>query len=119
MENIKYKIFNENDIDKNFFDDRWVKFAFGPQGLIKTDKFNFGIVEFSENKTSKTHKHNVEEALYILSGRGKVKIENNIYDIKEKDFIYIPENTNHTIITNKDSKLKILFIFSDKIVIEQ
>ena len=112
-------IFNEKDIVKKTFDDRWVKFAFGPQGIVKTDKLNLGIVEFAENITAKTHKHNVGEALYVLSGSGKIKIENNIFDLEEKDFVYVPKNTNHTIITGKDSKVKILFIFSDKIVIEQ
>ena len=113
------KIFNEKDIAKKIFDDRWVKFAFGSQGFIKTNKLNLGVVEFAKNTTAKTHKHNVEEALYVLSGSGKIKIENNIFNLKEKDFVYVPENTDHTIITSKDSKVKILFMFSDKIVIEQ
>ena len=111
--------FNEKDIAKKIFDDRWVKFAFGPQGHIKTDELNLGVVEFAENTISKTHKHTVEEALYVLSGNGKIKIENDIYTLKEKDFVYIPKDTDHIIITNKDSKIKILFVFAGKIVIEQ
>jgi len=112
-------IFNEKDIAKKIFDDRWVKFAFGSQGIVKTDKLNLGIVEFAEDTTAKTHKHNVKEALYVLSGSGKIKIENNIFNLEEKDFVYVPENTNHTIVTGKDSKVKILFMFSDKIVIKK
>jgi hypothetical protein len=32
-------IFNLKDITKKTFDDRWVKFAFGPQGKIETKNF--------------------------------------------------------------------------------
>ena len=110
-------IFNEKDINKKIFNDRWVKFAFGPQGKIRTKQLNLGITRFSENKDSKTHKHNIDEALFILSGNGEVKVGNEIYKVKENDFIYVPKNTNHTITTSNRSKIKILFVFAGKIVI--
>jgi len=116
--NKSYTKFNEDDIEKKIFDDRWVRFAFGAQGFFNSDKFNLGIVEFDKNKTSKTHKHNVEEVLCVISGKGKIKINNSLIDIKESDFLHIQKNTEHTIITKEDSELKILFIFSDKIIIE-
>jgi quercetin dioxygenase-like cupin family protein len=116
--NKSYTKFNEDNIEKKIFDDRWVKFAFGTQGFLNTDKFNLGIVKFDKNKTSKTHMHNVEEVLYVISGKGKIKINNSLIDVKESDFLHIQKNTEHTIITKEDSELKILFIFSDKIIIE-
>lgn len=112
-------VFSEENISKKSFDDRWVKFAFGPQGLVESKKFNLGIVEFDKNKISKTHIHDVEEVLYVISGKGKIKLGDNTFELKEKDFVYIPEGTEHTIITDSKSKLKILFMFSDKIVIER
>ncbi|MFO7928825.1 MAG: dimethylsulfonioproprionate lyase family protein [Candidatus Humimicrobiaceae bacterium] len=109
--------FREADIKKTTFSDRWVKFAFGPQGKIKTGSLNLGIVEFGNNKTSMSHKHDVEEALYVLSGKGKIKIGDKIYNLDHSEFIYIPKNTEHSIITS-DCPLKILFIFGGEIVID-
>ena len=110
--------FNEKDITKKIFDDRWVRFAFGPQGKIGTKNLNLGITEFSEGKVSRAHTHNVDEALFILSGSGKVKINDVVYPVKENDFLNVPRETEHTIITDDNSRLKIFFVFSDEIVID-
>ena len=105
-------VFNEEDIKKKVFDDRWVKFAFGPGGMIKTENLNMGITEFSNGKTSLTHRHDVDEGLYILSGKGEVKIGKEIHPVKAGDFIHVPRGSDHTMITDQKSKLKIFFVFS-------
>ena len=110
--------FNEEDIIKKTFDDRWVRFAFGPQGKINTKNLNLGITEFAEGKVSQTHKHDVDEALFILSGIGEIKVKDDIYKVKENDFLNVPKGTEHTIITGDNSRLKIFFVFSDEIVID-
>ena len=56
-------VFNEKDIEKKVFNDRWVRFAFGPQGKVKTGDLNLGVTRFKEGKTSLTHRHDVDEAL--------------------------------------------------------
>jgi quercetin dioxygenase-like cupin family protein len=109
--------FNEDSIRKKIFDDRWVKFAFGPQGHMPTDDFNLGIVEFGEDKVSLSHTHDVSEALYVLEGKGKILLEKNEIPLKKGDFIYIPKGAEHTLVTGSQ-KLRILFIFSGKIVID-
>jgi len=106
------QIFNEEDIEKRIFDDRWVKFAFGPGGMIKTENLNMGITEFSKGKTSLAHSHDVDEALYIISGKGSAKINEVTHSIRAGDFIHIPRGSEHTMITDQKSKLKIFFVFS-------
>ena len=106
------QIFNEEDIRKKVFDDRWVKFAFGPGGIIKTENLNMGITEFSEGKTSLTHRHDVDEALYIITGKGSVRVGDGVHGIRAGDFIHIPRESDHTIITDRKSKLKIFFVFA-------
>ncbi len=109
--------FNEDHILKKIFDDRWVKFAFGPQGHMGTGDFNLGIVEFDKDKVSLSHSHDLSEALYVLEGKGKILLEEEEIPLKKGDFIYIPKGSKHLLITGPD-KLKILFIFSGKIVID-
>ena len=111
-------IFDLKSIAKKTFDDRWVKFAFGPQGKIETKNLNLGVVNFDPSKEALNHRHDVDEALFILSGNGKIKIGNNVYDIKRNDFIHIPSQTDHWIMTEKN-KVKILFIFGGNILIDK
>ena len=109
-------IFNEKNIKKKNFDDRWVKFAFGPQGFLNTENLNLGIVSFKNNSTALNHRHDVEEALYVLSGKAKVKIDGKTLNINKNDFVYIPAHTDHQVITGEKS-IKILFIFGGNITI--
>ncbi len=109
-------IFNQKIIKKKNFDDRWVKFAFGPQGFLKTENLNLGIVNFKKSSTALNHSHDVEEALYVLSGKAQVKIAGKILNINKNDFIYIPAHTDHQVITGEKS-IKILFIFGGAITI--
>jgi mannose-6-phosphate isomerase-like protein (cupin superfamily) len=109
-------IFNEKNIKKKNFDDRWVKFAFGPQGFLNTENLNLGIVSFKNNSTALNHRHDVEEALYVLSGKAEVKIADKVFSINKNDFIYIPAHTDHQIITG-EKNIKILFIFGGQITI--
>lgn len=111
-------IFNLKDITKKTFDDRWVKFAFGPQGKIETKNLNLGVVNFDPGKEALNHRHDVDEALFVLSGNGKIKIGSKVYDIKRNDFIHIPSKTDHSVMTEKN-KVKILFIFSGNIIIDK
>jgi len=111
-------IFNLKDINKKTFNDRWVKFAFGPQGKIETKNLNLGVVNFDPGKEALNHRHNVDEALFVLSGNGKIKIGSKVYNIKHNDFIHIPSQTDHAIMTEKN-RVKILFIFSGNILIDK
>jgi quercetin dioxygenase-like cupin family protein len=110
-------IFNLNDIIKKTFDDRWVKFAFGPQGKIETKNLNLGVVNFDPGREALNHRHDVDEALFVLSGNGKIKIGNKVHGIKHNDFIYIPSQTDHSIMT-ETNKVKILFVFGGNIHID-
>jgi len=109
-------IFNQKIIKKKNFDDRWVRFAFGPQGFLNTENLNLGIVNFKKNSTALNHRHDVEEALYVLSGKAKVKIAGEILNINKNDFVYVPAHTDHQVITGEKS-IKILFIFGGHITI--
>jgi len=116
MEN-RSNTFKMSQVKKTQFQDRWVKFAFGPQGFKNTKNLNLGVVKFDKNITSVNHKHDVEEALFVLSGKGKIKIDKEVYNIEKNDFAYIPAKTDHQIITS-DKSIKILFVFGGEIVID-
>ncbi|MBN1298790.1 MAG: cupin domain-containing protein [Actinobacteria bacterium] len=109
--------FKLSQIKKTQFEDRWVKFAFGPQGFKDSKNLNLGIVDFNKNSTALNHRHDVEEALFVLSGKGKIKIGPETFDLEKNDFAYIPAKTDHQVITG-DQRIKILFIFGGEIFID-
>lgn len=117
-DDLKPEKFNESDIKKKLFEDRWVRFAFGPQGIVNTKDLNLGIVEFDKDKTSLSHSHEVEESLYVLAGKGVVEVGGTNYNVKKGDFLYVPENTEHSIMTGNNSRLRIFFVFGGKINIK-
>ena len=47
-----------------------------------------------------------------------LKIGEELYKVAPGDFIYVPRHTDHTMITDLGSDLKIFFVFSGKILIE-
>ena len=110
--------FSEDDIKKKIFEDRWVRFAFGPQGVIGTENLNLGIVEFDKDRTSLSHSHEVEESLYVLAGKGAVEVGGTNHNVKKGDFLYVPANTEHSILTGNNSRIRIFFVFGGKISIE-
>jgi len=110
-------VFNEKDIEKKVYDDRWVRFAFGPQGKIGAENLNLGITRFKQGKTSLTHQHVVDEALYVLSGKGTLIVGKESRKVAPGDFIYVPKKTDHTIISDCGCDLDIFFVFSGKIVV--
>jgi len=59
------------------------------------------VVNFDPGKEALNHRHDVDEALFVLSGNGKIKIGNKVYDIKRNDFVLIPSQTDHAVITEK------------------
>lgn len=107
-------VFDSKDITTTEFEDRWVKFAFGSQGMIKTGALNLGIVEFKPGVQPLAHRHQTEEALYIIQGEGKIMIGSSWFDLKAGSFVHIPQGENHLIKSSKDARLKILFIFGGK-----
>jgi quercetin dioxygenase-like cupin family protein len=109
--------FNESEITKKVFDDRWVRFAFGPQGHRDPGGFNLGIVEFDKDIQSLAHSHDVSEALYVLEGQGKVFLGQKETSLKKGDFLFIPQGTEHRLLAGS-RKLKILFVFSAKTLID-
>ena len=117
-DNLSPEKFNENEIQKKIFKDRWVRFAFGPQGVVDTEKLNLGIVEFDKDRTSLSHSHEVEESLYILAGKGVVEAGGTNYNVKKGDFIFVPAHTEHCILTGNNSRIRIFFVFGGKINIE-
>jgi len=62
------------------------------------DSENLSIAYTTITKRTTPHKHlKMEEVYYVIKGKGKVRIGENITEIKQGDIIPIPKNTFHNI----------------------
>lgn len=59
------------------------------------------------------HYHAARESLiYILSGEGIEKVENETYPVKAGDVLFIPANEKHTIMNRSDKDIRYLEFYS-------
>jgi len=75
---------NENAKIKQYFD---------PKNTSNGIKFS--LAQFSLDVGGKTKRHKIKssEIYYILEGNGKLKINNNEYQLKKNDSAYVPPNS--------------------------
>lgn len=75
--------------------------------------FTFGNSILPPKHRTGAHKHfNTEECVYIVSGRGKVVIEKEVFNISNDSVILIPPNYQHEIFNISDETMKIVWVFS-------
>jgi len=78
---------------------------------IKT--MRLGMIILEPNTTVGAHRHNCEELLYILSGRGIITVDGKEYEVEKGDSVYIKENLLHGPQKNTgDKELKYLYVVS-------
>lgn len=86
----------------------WVGTAMGSK------KLGFNVTELAPGKCAfPCHSHATnEELFFMLEGRGEIRIGDDIYDLKQGDFISFPPDlaAPHQIINSSDSTLKYLSV---------
>ena len=84
--------------------------------LYMSDSISLATVVIKAGKEAHMHKHpDLEEVYYVLSGRGKMQVENQIYDIRQGDtFAIEPKCVPHKAINPYKKDLKILVVCNPK-----
>ena len=77
--------------------------------LLFTDTSRISSFLIEIKKEVRAHKH-IEHAehVYILEGRGEMKLGNDSFEIKKGDLIFIPPNTFHSVKTLSKKSLKVI-----------
>ncbi len=76
---------------------------------------NFALLvnEFDPGLTSKAHKHDTEEhAFYILSGVGVIRVEEERFEVREGDAVFVPPGAMHEVSSSGSEPLKYIVIYS-------
>lgn len=84
--------------------------------LYMSDNLSLATVVIRAGKEAHLHKHpKLEEVYYVLSGRGKMKVEDEVYDIEEGDtFAIEPKYAPHKAMNPYDEDMKILVVCNPK-----
>ena len=63
---------------------------------------------------SPRHHHDWEHINYVIKGRGKLRIEQEIFDLDEKDFAFVPPNVEHQFENPYDDDFEFICIVPDR-----
>ena len=87
-----------------------IKQYFEPRNI--SNGINYSIAQFSleSGKKTKLHKIKSSEIYYILEGEGKLKINEEIFQLKKDDSAYVPPNSKQNIENNGMKNLRFLCI---------
>lgn len=59
------------------------------------------------------HAHNdIEEAMFVISGKGKLIIEGKEQELRPEMAIYIPPGVKHSIVNTGKEELKLLWVYA-------
>lgn len=91
----------------------------GPKYLMRGPKLEWGILKLLPGKELGRHYHKeVEEIFYVLSGKAKIVIEENIIEVLPGDAIRVEPNEEHNIFDASEDFLavfiKVPYIPEDK-----
>ncbi len=74
--------------------------ARGP--VLRSDHLELTKIHFEKGKGAQTHAHPEEQIMYVLSGRGRVRLGDEEYEIMPGDVSYHPSNVPHSIVALED-----------------
>jgi len=92
---------------------------------LSTDKHTSNFVIFVKQGV-KAHVHKTHsETVYVLEGEGEMRLGDKQIKVKPGDFIFIPENTVHSVKVISKTPMKVLsnqapeFLGKDRVFIDQ
>ena len=87
-----------------------IKQYFDPKNT--SNGINYSLAQFSLEIGEKTKLHKIKssEIYYILEGKGKLKINDEVFALKINDSAYVPPNSKQFIKNNGNENLRFLCI---------
>ncbi len=92
----KFKV-HEEEVEKIQGPGHWGKPLVWKETIDTDTAFEVGVSGYDATDFPDTKTHKDEEAIYIISGEGVIKIGEQEIEFKEGDCLYIPANTPHCI----------------------
>jgi quercetin dioxygenase-like cupin family protein len=104
----KVKVVKSSEVESKIWTDgcseKWIFDRNTP-----TENLAWAVVIFDPGISSGLHKHDAEEILQVLHGRGKVVASGKEYEIEPGTAIYVPPEQPHNLINTGKERLELVF----------
>ena len=87
-----------------------IKQYFHPHNTLNGISYSIAQFSLEIGKKTKLHKIKSSEIYYILEGEGKLKIDDQMFNLKINDSAYVPPNSKQFIKNNGNENLRFLCI---------
>lgn len=81
--------------------------------FIDNDKLSSGIYQLKKGSTDQQRPHDWDELYYVLEGRATLKVEDQSYEVKPGEILFVAAQIEHTFVDIRED-LKVLVFFSKK-----
>jgi len=112
-------VIHESEVETLNLPGRALKWLIHPSQKI-SDKCSMNTVTINSGETVKpAHYHpNSEEVIYVVSGEGKVMIDNEVHIIKTGTTILFPQGSIHMVRNSGSEALKLICFFTSPVTLE-
>ena len=97
---------------------RLTRVLVGPGAPAEANVFVLGHVTIYPGGSVPLHSHEQEEVYIILSGYGKMHIDDETADVKPGDYVYITPKANHLLENTSDEDMIMVFCYAPKSIVD-
>lgn len=105
----KRLMIHEDEVVRQDYSDRWSKDLIGGMEVLTTNGFNVGVAEYHAEEFGPLQTHDDQEALYVLSGIGQVRIGDSVHDVRPGCALYVAPHTEHATRRTGEDPVKVVY----------
>jgi len=79
---------------------------------VGAQKSMLGVSRFTPGTVTDFLTHEEEELAYVLKGKGKIRLKDQVVSYEAGDGIYIPAGIPHSVVNDGDQDVDMVFVFS-------
>ena len=103
------KSVNEAKVSPSGFADRWSKNLVGTEDVRTTNGFNLGVAEYHATDFSQVQVHDDQEALYVISGVGEIKLDEQVLALEPGTAVYVGPGVSHSTRRTSEAPVKVVY----------
>lgn len=103
------KSIHETAVVQEGHPDRWSKNLIGIEDIPTTSGFNLGVAEYHATDFSQVQAHDDQEALYVVSGEGEIKLGDDVLPLTPGTAVYVGPGVSHSTRRTGDAAVKVVY----------
>ena len=100
---------HESEIARKEHADRWSKDLIGGAEVRTSGGFSIGVAEYHVTEFGELQVHEDQEALYVVSGVGQVRVGDEVVSVRPGSALYVGPKTPHATRRTGDAPVRVLY----------